>query len=89
MGSLIESGKLRRNGRLSGRGESERMDYPYEMKNLCKDFLQDLVSLQSQIAENLPEPEIFRLHDELDFKDIFQAEHSVIGVTTDEWIGCI
>ena len=82
MGSLIESGKLRRNGRLSGRGESERMDCPYEMKYLCKASLQDLVSLQSQIAENLPEPEIFRLHDELDFKDIFQAERSVIGVTT-------
>jgi predicted GNAT family acetyltransferase len=82
MGSLIESGKLRRNGRLSGRGELERIDYPYEMKNLCEDSLRDLVGLQSLIAERLPEPEIFRLHDELDFNDIFQGEHSVIGVTT-------
>lgn len=85
MGSLIESGKLRRNGRLSCRGElvsAEVMDYPYEMKYLCKDSLRDLARLQSLIAENLPEPEIFRLHDESDLKDIFQGEHSVIGVTT-------
>jgi ribosomal protein S18 acetylase RimI-like enzyme len=58
------------------------MDYPCEMKYLCKDSLRDLARLQSQIAENLPEPEIFRLHDEVDFKDIFQGDHSVIGVTT-------
>jgi ribosomal protein S18 acetylase RimI-like enzyme len=66
------------------RGESERNDHPYEMKFLRKDSIQDLVSLQSLIAENLPEPEIFRLHDIEDFRDVFQSEHSVIGVTTPE-----
>ncbi len=83
MVSLIESGRLRRNRRLSCRDESERSYYPYEMKFLCKDSLQDLISLQNMIAENLPEPEIFRLHDESDFEDVFQSGHSVIGVITD------
>ena len=84
MGSLIESGMIRRNKKLSGRGESEKNDYRYEIKFLSEDSLQDLVSLQNLIAENLPVPEIFRLHDELDFRDIFQSERSLIGVDTEK-----
>jgi len=84
MSYLIESGMIRRDKRPYGRGESEKNDHPYEMKFLRKDNIQDLVSLQSLIAENLPEPEIFRLHDDEDFMDVFQSEHSVIGVTTSE-----
>ena len=84
MSQMIESGMIRRDKKPYGRGESERIDHPYEMKFLRKDSIQDLVSLQSLIAENLPEPEIFRLHDDEDFRDVFQSEHSVIGVTTSE-----
>ena len=62
--------------------ESDRNDCPYEMKFLNKDSLHELVSLQNLIGENLPEPEIFRLHNKKDFKNIFQSEHSVIGVAT-------
>jgi ribosomal protein S18 acetylase RimI-like enzyme len=75
---------IRRDKKPYVRGESERIDHPYEMKFLRKDNMQDLASLQSLVAENLPEPEIFRLHDDEDFRDVFQSEHSVIGVTTSE-----
>lgn len=84
MSHLIESGMIRMDKKPYGRGESERKDHPYEMKFLKKDSMQDLMSLQSLIAENLPEPEIFRLHDDEDFRDVFQSEHSVIGVITSE-----
>ena len=84
MSHLIESGMIRLDKKPYCRSESERNDHPYEMKFLRKDSIQDLVSLQSLIAENLPEPEIFRLHDDEDFRDVFQSEHSVIGVTTPE-----
>ena len=84
MSHLIESGMIRLDKKPYSRVESEGNDHPYEMKFLRKDSMQDLVSLQSLIAENLPEPEIFRLHDDEDFRDVFQSEHSVIGVTTSE-----
>jgi ribosomal protein S18 acetylase RimI-like enzyme len=83
MSGLIDSGDIRRNRRkLSSGSESDRDDCPYEMKFLNKDSLHELMSLQDLIGENLPDHEIFRLHSKKDFKDIFQSEHSVIGVET-------
>lgn len=83
MSSLIDSGIVRRNRKkLCCGSESDRNDCRYEMRFLNKDSLHELVSLQNLIGENLTEPEIFRLHDKKDFKDIFQSEHSVIGVAT-------
>ena len=85
MSGLIDSGDIRRNRKkLSSGSEFDRDDCPYEMKFLDKDSLQELMSLQNLIGKNLPEPEIFRLHSKKDFKDIFQSEHSVIGVATDD-----
>lgn len=83
MSSLIDSGKIRRNRKnLSHGSESDRSDFSYEMKFLNKDSLRELVNLQNLIGENLPDPEIFKLHNNKEFKDIFQSEHSVIGVAT-------
>lgn len=83
MSSLIDSGKIRRNRISLSYGSESDGDYcPYEMKFLDKDSLRELVSLQNLIGKNLPEPEIFKLHNNKDFKNIFQSENSVIGVAT-------
>jgi len=83
MSSLIDSGKIRRNRKnLSHRSETDGDYCPYEMKFLNKDSLRELVGLQNLIGENLSEPEIFKLHNNNDFKNIFQSENSVIGVET-------
>lgn len=83
MRSLIDSGDIRRNRKkLSTVSESGIDACPYEMKFLDKDSLHELMSLQNLIGKTLPDPEIFRLHSNMDFKDIFQSEYSVIGVAT-------
>ena len=56
----------------------------FEMKFLQAGSLPDLMSLQNIIAANLPCPEIFMLHDDMYFREIFRLERSVIGVTTEE-----
>jgi ribosomal protein S18 acetylase RimI-like enzyme len=83
MSSWIDSGKIRRNSKTrSHRSETDGDYCPYEMKFLNKDSLRELVGLQNLIGENLSEPEIFKLHNNKDFKNIFQSENSVIGVET-------
>lgn len=83
MSSLIDSGMILRNGKnLSHRSETDGDYCPYEMKFLNRDSLRELVGLQNLIGENLSEPEIFKLHNNNDFENIFQSENSVIGVET-------
>ncbi len=51
---------------------------------LDRSFLQDILELQDQITRHLPIPEIFRLHEDDFFREIFRLDRAVIGVTTDD-----
>ncbi|MCK9565310.1 MAG: GNAT family N-acetyltransferase [Methanothrix sp.] len=81
---LIDTGMVGGHGasarQMAGEAEYSRFD----MKFLQAGSLPDLMSLQSVIAANLPCPEIFMLHEEKFFQEIFRLERSVIGVTTEE-----
>ncbi|MFZ3147451.1 MAG: GNAT family N-acetyltransferase [Methanothrix sp.] len=81
---LIDTGMVKRHEasacRMAGEAEYSRFD----MKFLQAGSLPDLMSLQSVISANLPCPEIFMLHEEKFFQDIFRLERSVIGVTTED-----
>jgi hypothetical protein len=55
-----------------------------KMAFLKGDSLPDLLKLQGIIAENLPCPEIFMLHDEEYFLETLHRERSVIGISTPE-----
>lgn len=81
---LIDTGMVGGHGasarQMAGEAEYSRFD----MKFLLAGSLPDLMSLQSVIAANLPCPEIFMLHEEKFFQEIFRLERSVIGVTTEE-----
>lgn len=56
----------------------------YEMRFLDKTALYDIVNLQKLIAQSLPSPEIFRLHDEEYFRSLLESNRSVIGVIANE-----
>ena len=79
---LIDTGMVKRHEADSCRMAKGEKSSRFEMKFLQAGSLPDLMSLQSVIAANLPCPEIFMLHDEKYFMDIFRLERSVIGVTT-------
>jgi GNAT superfamily N-acetyltransferase len=51
----------------------------FETKFLDESSLPDLLRLQEVIAANLPCPEVFMLHDERYFPEIFRHERSAIG----------
>jgi ribosomal protein S18 acetylase RimI-like enzyme len=53
-----------------------------EMRFLESDCLPDLLKLQDLIADGLPCPEIFVLHDERYFQEIMQRERSIIGISS-------
>lgn len=54
------------------------------MRFLDKMALYDIVNLQKLIAQSLPSPEIFRLHDEDYFGSLLESKRSVIGVIADK-----
>lgn len=81
---LIETGMVKRHESASFRKAEEAKLLRFEMIFLQASSLPDLMNLQSVVAANLPCPEIFVLHDEIYFQEIFRHERSVIGVTTDE-----
>ncbi len=56
----------------------------FKMKFLHESSLAELLRLQNIIADSLPCPEIFMLHDDLYLREIFRRERSVIGVTAEE-----
>lgn len=81
---LIDTGMVKRHEASSCR-IAEKAEYSrFDMKFLQAGSLQDLMSLQSVIAANLPCPEIFMLHDEKYLLEILRLERSVIGVTTED-----
>jgi ribosomal protein S18 acetylase RimI-like enzyme len=51
---------------------------------LDENFLQDILDLQNRIARDLPTSEIFRLHEDDYFHEIFRLDRAVIGVTTED-----
>ncbi len=54
-----------------------------EMRFLDKAALHEIVNLQKLVAQSLPSPEIFRLHDVGYFRSLLESERSVIGVIAD------
>jgi GNAT superfamily N-acetyltransferase len=81
---IIDTGMLKRNEADSSWMAQEAKSSHFEMKFLQASSLPDLMSLQNIIAANLPCQEIFMLHDDMYFLEIFRLERSVIGVTTKE-----
>jgi GNAT superfamily N-acetyltransferase len=75
---------LKRNEADSSWMAQEAKSSHFEMKFLQASSLPDLMSLQNIVAANLPCQEIFMLHDDMYFLEIFRLERSVIGVTTKE-----
>ncbi len=84
MGVLIDSGGSRQNKKGSCRYRFVRKGRLFEMKFLKEDSLQDLAGLQAVVARSLPEIDIFKPHEEDYFRDIFQFELSVLGVTAND-----
>ncbi len=84
MNSMIEAGSIRPRKGFSPECESQEEEVSYKMCFLGKEAVQDMLKLQSQIELNLPEPELFRLHDEDFFQDIFCRERAAVGVLTEE-----
>jgi ribosomal protein S18 acetylase RimI-like enzyme len=81
---LIDTGMIRRHEASSCPTAGEAEYSRFDMKFLKSGSLPDLMNLQSIIAANLPCPEIFMLHEEKFFQEIFRLERSIIGVTADE-----
>jgi hypothetical protein len=81
---LIDTGTVESRKADSSRMAKEAKLSRFEMKFLQAGSLPDLISLQHFIAANLPCPEIFMLHDDIYFLEIFRLERSVIGVITED-----
>lgn len=64
----------------------ESVNYNYDMRFLDESALQSIANLQELIAQDLPSPDIFRLHDKDYFKDLLKLDRSIIGVIVD---GCL
>jgi ribosomal protein S18 acetylase RimI-like enzyme len=84
MNSLIEKGKIRPHEGFFSPNDSDRKRVSYKMCFLGIDDLQDILNLQNLIARNLPLAEVFRLHEEDYFRDLFILERSVVGVVTEQ-----
>ncbi|VVB72204.1 Uncharacterised protein [uncultured archaeon] len=81
MNSLIESGIIRRREENASHEKCHRTQERFEMKFLDEGSLQELMALQSLVACALPCPEIFALHDESYFHELFLQDRSTIGVS--------
>jgi len=79
MGHLIEAGSIK-----VYRVSPQQEFAGYEMRFLDECALQEILDLQDLIAQGLPSPEIFRLHDEDYFRSLLESERSFIGVIVGE-----
>jgi len=84
MGSLIESGSIRKRGGFFLPDGSRGKEVSCKMCFLDENYLQDILELQNLIARNLSTPEIFRLHEAGYFRDLFGLDRAVIGVLTED-----
>ena len=82
MNSLIETGKIRPQKGFFSQNDSGRKNVSYKMCFLGIEDLQDILDLQDLIARNLPVAEIFRLHEEDYFRNLFCLERATVGVLT-------
>jgi hypothetical protein len=64
----------------------ESVNYNYDIRFLDESALQSITNLQELIAQDLPSPDIFRLHDKDYFKNLLKLDRYVIGVFVD---GCL
>jgi hypothetical protein len=62
------------------------MTLHFDMKFLDAGSLEELLELQNIIAANLPCPEVFILHDEEYFREVFCRDRSAIGVRVGEML---
>jgi GNAT superfamily N-acetyltransferase len=81
MNSLIEKGKIKKPREHDEKGSIE---IDYEMRFLDEDAARDVFLLQEAIIRRLPEPEIFKGHDEDCLQELLLQERSAIGVLTDD-----
>jgi GNAT superfamily N-acetyltransferase len=84
MGSLIESGRIRKRGGFFLPEGSRGIEVSYKMCFLDENCVQDILELQKLIARNLSVSEIFRLQETASFRDLFALDRAVIGVLTED-----
>jgi ribosomal protein S18 acetylase RimI-like enzyme len=84
MGSLIESGHIRKRGGFFLPERSRGKEVSCKMCFLGENCLKDILELQNLIARNLSTPEIFRLQETAFFRDLFGLDRAVIGVLTED-----
>lgn len=77
---LIATGTIRRRRFAAGEIGEKEESLEFQMGFLEMKSLSKLLELQKIISENLPSQEIFILHDEEYFREIFSMKRSVIGV---------
>ena len=75
---MIEVGRLKRN-----KGSCLEEDVSYEMDFLKEDRLSEILELQDIIIKALPDLELFWTHPIDYFREVFEVERSVIGVSTE------
>jgi len=66
------------------KGSPEEEDAVFGIRYLDEDHLEEMMSLQDVIVQNLEDKEIFRTHSIDYFKDLFQVEKAAIGASTEE-----
>jgi hypothetical protein len=84
MDSWIETGKIRRHKEFSSEDDFCQKNASYKLRFLGLNDLQNILDLQNLIARNLPVAEIFQVHEEDYFRDLFCLERAALGVLTEQ-----
>ena len=81
---MIDAGIIKKN-----KGSPQEEDAVFEIRYMDADHLDEMMSLQEVIIQNLADKEIFRTHSIDYFKNLFQVEKAAIGAFTEEGADCL